>query len=48
MWRRAAEVAAKAHDMVKRGHGTPRVSTLRLGKAMAPAHIDLTAFNTGD
>jgi glycogen phosphorylase len=48
MWRPAAEVAAKAHDMVVPGHGTQRISTLRLWKAEAPAHIDLHAFNTGD
>jgi starch phosphorylase len=47
-WRHAAEVAAKAHDMVVPGHATPKVSTLRLWKAVAPAHIDLHAFNTGD
>jgi starch phosphorylase len=48
MWRHAGEVAAKAHDMVVPGHGTEKVSTLRLWKAVAPAHIDLHAFNTGD
>jgi glycogen phosphorylase len=48
MWRPAAEVAAKACDMVVPGHGTQKVSTLRLWKAVAPAHIDLHAFNTGD
>ncbi len=48
VWRHAGEVAAKAHDMVIPGHGTRKVSTLRLWKAVAPAHIDLTAFNTGD
>jgi starch phosphorylase len=48
LWRNAAEVAAKAHDMVIPGHGTDKVSTLRLWKAVAPAHIDLHAFNTGD
>jgi starch phosphorylase len=47
-WRPAAEVAAKACDMVVPGHGTDKVSTLRLWKAVAPAHIDLHAFNTGD
>ena len=47
-WRHAAEVAAKAHDMVIPGHDTRKVSTLRLWKAVAPAHIDLHAFNTGD
>ncbi|MFZ2652826.1 MAG: glycogen/starch/alpha-glucan phosphorylase [Burkholderiaceae bacterium] len=47
-WRAAGEVAAKACDMVIPGHGTTKVSTLRLWKAQAPAHIDLHAFNTGD
>nr|WP_315430747.1 glycogen/starch/alpha-glucan phosphorylase [uncultured Albidiferax sp.] len=48
IWRHAGEVAAKAYDMVVPGHGTEKVSTLRLWKAVAPAHIDLNAFNTGD
>jgi starch phosphorylase len=48
IWRHAGEVAAKAYDMVVPGHGTTLVSTLRLWKAVAPAHIDLSAFNTGD
>ena len=48
VWRHAGEVAAKAHDMVVPGHGTQKVSTLRLWKAVAPAQIDLAAFNTGD
>ena len=48
LWRPSAEVAAKAYDMVIPGHGTDKVSTLRLWKAVAPAHIDLNAFNTGD
>jgi starch phosphorylase len=47
-WRPAGEVSAKAYDMVIPGHGTERVSTLRLWKAVAPAHIDLHAFNSGD
>ena len=47
-WRAAGEVRAKAYDMVIPGHGTQRVSTLRLWKAVAPAQIDLHAFNTGD
>ena len=47
-WRAAGEVAAKACDMVIPGHGTAKVSTLRLWKAQAPAHLDLHAFNTGD
>ncbi|MEP6965432.1 MAG: glycogen/starch/alpha-glucan family phosphorylase, partial [Polaromonas sp.] len=48
VWRHAGEVAAKAYDMVVPGHGTTHVSTLRLWKAVAPAHIDLGVFNTGD
>ena len=48
LWRHSGEVAAKAYDMVIPGHGTDKVSTLRLWKAAAPAHIDLNAFNTGD
>nr|WP_145549397.1 glycogen/starch/alpha-glucan phosphorylase [Variovorax boronicumulans] len=48
VWRPAGEVAAKAYDLVIPGHGTKKVSTLRLWKATAPAHIDLNAFNTGD
>ncbi len=48
VWRHAGEVAAKAYDMVVPGHGTHKVSTLRLWKAAAPAHIDLHAFNSGD
>jgi starch phosphorylase len=46
--RHAAEVNAKAYDLVIPGHGTDRVSTLRLWKSAAPAHIDLHAFNSGD
>ena len=48
VWRHASEVCAKACDMVVPGHATPHVSTLRLWKAVAPAHIDLQAFNSGD
>ena len=48
VWRPAGEVDAKAYDMVIPGHATDNVSTLRLWKAVAPAHIDLGAFNTGD
>jgi len=44
----AAEVSAKAYDMVVPGHGTTHVSTLRLWRATAPEHIDLHAFNSGD
>ena len=48
VWHHAGEVMAKAYDMVIPGHGTSRVSTLRLWKAAAPAQIDLHAFNSGD
>ncbi|HEU4460841.1 MAG TPA: glycogen/starch/alpha-glucan phosphorylase [Methylibium sp.] len=48
VWRAAGEVQAKAYDMVIPGHASEHVSTLRLWKAAAPAHIDLNAFNTGD
>ena len=48
VWRPTGEVVAKACDMVIPGHGTRKVSTLRLWKAAAPAHIDLHAFNIGD
>ena len=47
-WRPAGEVNAKAYDMVIPGHGTERVTTLRLWKAVAPSQIDLQAFNSGD
>ncbi|MEO6409016.1 MAG: glycogen/starch/alpha-glucan phosphorylase [Burkholderiaceae bacterium] len=47
-WHPGAEVAAKAYDMVIPGHGNDSVSTLRLWKAVAPAHLDLSAFNSGD
>ncbi|MEO8079400.1 MAG: glycogen/starch/alpha-glucan phosphorylase [Caldimonas sp.] len=48
LWHPNAGVTAKAYDMVVPGHGTEHVSTLRLWKATAPAHIDLNLFNTGD
>jgi glycogen phosphorylase len=48
MWLPAGSVSAKAFDMVVPGHGTERVSTLRLWKAAAPSQIDLYAFNSGD
>ena len=48
IWHHAGAVNAKAYDHVIPGHGTERVSTLRLWKAVAPAHIDLLAFNSGD
>ncbi len=47
-WQHGDEVSAKAYDLVVPGHGTERVSTLRLWKASAPAQIDLQAFNSGD
>ncbi len=48
IWQHAGAVAAKAYDMVVPGHGTDKVSTLRLWKAVAPDNIDLSAFNIGD
>ena len=48
LWHPDGEVQAKACDMVVPGHGTEAVSTLRLWKAVAPQHIDLNVFNTGD
>ncbi len=47
-WNPAEAVEARAYDYVIPGHGTERVSTLRLWKAGAPAQIDLNAFNSGD
>ncbi|HNJ49599.1 MAG TPA: glycogen/starch/alpha-glucan phosphorylase [Accumulibacter sp.] len=47
-WHAADSVEAKAFDYVIPGHGTERISTLRLWKAAAPTEIDLGAFNTGD
>ena len=47
-WNAAEAVEARAYDYVIPGHGTERVSTLRLWKAGAPAQIDLNAFNSGD
>ena len=47
-WVPAAEVSAKAYDMVVPGHGTEHVGTLRLWKAAAPVFLDLHAFNSGD
>ncbi len=48
LWHPDGEVQAKACDMVVPGHGTEAVSTLRLWKAVAPLHIDLNVFNSGD
>ncbi|OYU42807.1 MAG: glycogen phosphorylase, partial [Burkholderiales bacterium PBB4] len=47
-WADASTVLARAHDLVVPGHGTQRVSTLRLWKALAPQPLDLQAFNHGD
>jgi len=47
-WHPTHAVEAKAFDHVIPGHGTDHVTTLRLWKAAAPAHIDLSAFNDGD
>jgi starch phosphorylase len=48
VWHPAGTVMAKAYDMVVPSHHDQRVSTLRLWRAAAPAHIDLHAFNSGD
>jgi len=48
VWHHGGAVVAKAYDMVVPGHGTDHVSTLRLWKAVAPAHLDLGVFNAGD
>jgi len=48
VWSGGDTVLARAHDMVVPGHGTQRVSTLRLWKALAPQALDLQAFNAGD
>jgi len=48
VWHHAGAVNAKAYDMVVPAHDSERVSTLRLWRAAAPAHIDLHAFNSGD
>ena len=48
VWSNGSTVLARAHDMVVPGHGTERVSTLRLWKALAPQALDLQAFNAGD
>ncbi len=48
VWANGSTVMARAHDMVVPGHGTDRVSTLRLWKALAPQALDLQAFNDGD
>ncbi|MDR3299967.1 MAG: glycogen/starch/alpha-glucan phosphorylase [Candidatus Accumulibacter sp.] len=47
-WSATEAVEARAFDYVIPGHGTDRVSTLRLWRAGAPAQIDLNAFNSGD
>ncbi len=48
VWSGGDTVLARAFDMVVPGHGTQRVSTLRLWKACAPQELDLQAFNAGD
>jgi starch phosphorylase len=48
VWVDGSTVLARAHDLVVPGHGTQRVSTLRLWKALAPQPLDLAAFNNGD
>ena len=48
VWQAAQTVIAQAHDHVVPGHGTERVSTLRLWKAQAAQPLDLARFNAGD
>ena len=48
VWADGSTVLARAHDLVVPGHGTQRVSTLRLWKALAPQALNLAAFNNGD
>lgn len=48
VWKNAETLEARAYDYVIPGHGTERVSTMRLWKAIAPSEIDLNAFNSGD
>ncbi len=47
-WVPGESFEARAYDYIIPGHGTDRVSTLRLWKASAPSDIDLNAFNSGD
>ncbi len=47
-WKPADQVIAHAYDFVVPGHGTERVSTLRLWKAEAARPIDFKAFCKGE
>ncbi len=47
-WIPAETVRATAHDMVVPGHGTRRVSTLRLWKASSLTPLDYASFSRGD
>jgi len=47
-WVDGTVLNARAYDYVIPGHGTERVSTLRLWKAYAPVELDISAFNSGD
>ena len=48
LWHPETVVHAKAYDLLIPGHATEHVATLRLWRSVAPAHIDLQAFNQGD
>ncbi len=47
-WVSAEQLLARAYDMIIPGHGTRRVSTLRLWKAAPLQDIDLSAHSHGD
>ncbi len=46
-WKPAEVVIAQAHDMIIPGHGTPRVSTLRLWASTSEEALDLQAHGRG-
>ncbi len=48
VWTPSERIMARAYDMVIPGHGTERVSTLRLWKATALEELDLSAHARGD
>lgn len=48
VWTPSERIMARAYDMVIPGHGTERVSTLRLWKATALEELDLSAHTRGD
>lgn len=48
VWTPSERVLARAYDMVIPGHGTNRVTTLRLWRASALEQLDLKAHTSGD